>query len=188
MTKKEKEFTELCNKHYITLRNIMRKMVSDTYIAEDIAQETFIKIWKKKMWREEGFFSLMVTIGKNLCYDHFRRVKSRRNREEYLSTIHKPDYVETSPERLFFLENISESISDVLENKVSERRRSVFKKHVINYISSGDIAKSLSLSKRTVENHIYSTRDTLKKIKEVKDIFNKKKKFILNKGAEAQKS
>ena len=99
-----------------------------------------------------------------------------------------PSQQQWSKERLFFLENISESISDVLENKVSERRRSVFKKHVINYISSGDIAKSLSLSKRTVENHIYSTRDTLKKIKEVKDIFNKKKKFILNKGAEAQKS
>jgi RNA polymerase sigma factor (sigma-70 family) len=56
-------------------------VVNDTYIAEDIFQETFIKIIKVlrtgKYKEEDKFVPWAMRIAKNMAIDHFRR--SRRN-------------------------------------------------------------------------------------------------------------
>jgi RNA polymerase sigma factor (sigma-70 family) len=55
-------------------------MVRDSYLAEDIFQEVFIKVvdlLRKGKYDEQGKFAPWVLrIAHNMCIDHFRRVKS----------------------------------------------------------------------------------------------------------------
>jgi len=54
-------------------------MVKDSYLAEDLIQEIFIKIIdniKQKKYAEEGkFLPWALRISHNYCIDHFRKVK-----------------------------------------------------------------------------------------------------------------
>ena len=54
-------------------------MVKDSYLAEDLIQEIFIKIIdniKQKKYAEEGkFLPWALRISHNFCIDHFRKVK-----------------------------------------------------------------------------------------------------------------
>ena len=54
-------------------------LVKDKYLAEDIFQDTFIRIidtLRSKRYNEEGkFISWAMRISHNLCVDHFRRIK-----------------------------------------------------------------------------------------------------------------
>jgi RNA polymerase sigma-70 factor (ECF subfamily) len=54
-------------------------MVKDSYLAEDLIQEIFIKIidnLKQKKYNEEGkFLPWALRISHNFCVDHFRKVK-----------------------------------------------------------------------------------------------------------------
>ena len=56
-------------------------MVKDKYLAEDIFQDTFIKVidkLKKEQYNDEGkFLHWVVRIAHNLCIDHFRKSKSK---------------------------------------------------------------------------------------------------------------
>ena len=54
-------------------------LVKDKYLAEDIFQDTFIKVidtLNSGRYKDEGkFLPWVMRIGHNLCVDHFRRVK-----------------------------------------------------------------------------------------------------------------
>jgi RNA polymerase sigma factor (sigma-70 family) len=173
MTKKEKEFTELYRKYYDVLRSMMMKIILDENLSEDITQETFFRVWKKKMWRDKGFSALIIRIGTNICYDHYRRKKSHRRAEFYLSKKKDRSVEIGNPEYVYLLSNLNNSINDVIENKLSYRERDILKKRAKEEMVSGDIAKELSLSKRTVENYIYRARKKLKELDEVKEVYSK---------------
>jgi RNA polymerase sigma-70 factor (ECF subfamily) len=56
-------------------------LVKDKYLAEDLFQEVFIKIidtLTHKRYNEEGkFLPWAIRIARNLCVDHFRKIKRR---------------------------------------------------------------------------------------------------------------
>lgn len=56
-------------------------LVKDQYIAEDIFQDTFIKVidsLKSGSYKEEGkFLPWVLRIAHNLCIDYFRKIKRR---------------------------------------------------------------------------------------------------------------
>jgi len=56
-------------------------MVKDRHLAEDIFQDTFIKVidrLKNEQYIDEGkFVHWIIRIAHNLCIDHFRKTKSR---------------------------------------------------------------------------------------------------------------
>ena len=57
-------------------------LVKDSYLAEDLFQDVFIKIidtLKNKRYTEEGkFLPWALRISHNLCVDHFRKIKRDR--------------------------------------------------------------------------------------------------------------
>lgn len=56
-------------------------LVKDQYLAEDIFQETFVKVidsLKSRAYKEEGkFLPWVMRISHNLCIDYFRKVKRK---------------------------------------------------------------------------------------------------------------
>ncbi len=71
-------FEMLLKRHKTKVFSTILIIVNDTYIAEDIFQETFIKIvktLKSEGYREEGkFLPWVLTIARNLAIDYFRKV------------------------------------------------------------------------------------------------------------------
>ncbi|MCB9246279.1 MAG: sigma-70 family RNA polymerase sigma factor [Flavobacteriales bacterium] len=69
----------LVNRHKNRIFTTILLIVNDTYIAEDIFQETFIKVirtLRKGKYNEEGkFLPWVLRIARNLSIDHFRRSK-----------------------------------------------------------------------------------------------------------------
>jgi RNA polymerase sigma-70 factor (ECF subfamily) len=72
-------FDALLDRHQLRIYNTILFMVKDSYLAEDLIQEIFIKIidnLKQGKYNEEGkFLPWALRISHNFCVDHFRKVK-----------------------------------------------------------------------------------------------------------------
>lgn len=75
----EDALTELISRHKSKIYTSIYLLVKDEYLAEDIFQDTFIKViktLKAKKYNEEGkFLPWVLRIGHNLVIDHFRKQK-----------------------------------------------------------------------------------------------------------------
>lgn len=75
----ESALSELINKHKSRIYTSIYLLVKDEFLAEDIFQDTFIKViktLKAGKYNEEGkFLPWVLRIGHNLVIDHFRKEK-----------------------------------------------------------------------------------------------------------------
>ncbi len=75
----EHALESLINRHQDKVFTSIMMFVKDTNLAEDIFQDTFIKVLhtlRSGTYKEEGKFAPWVMrISYNLCIDHFRRLK-----------------------------------------------------------------------------------------------------------------
>ncbi len=68
-------FAELLSRHERSVRTFAGRAIGDFQMAEDIAQEAFLRVWKTApRWRPEGSFrSWLLTIVTRLCIDYGRK-------------------------------------------------------------------------------------------------------------------
>ena len=75
----EPSLEELIRRHKSKIYTSIYLLVKDSYLAEDIFQDTFIKVintLKAGRYNEEGkFLPWVIRIAHNLVIDHFRKVK-----------------------------------------------------------------------------------------------------------------
>jgi RNA polymerase sigma-70 factor (ECF subfamily) len=73
-------FDELVDRFSAPLLNFIARMIGDYVIAEDLLQETFIRLWtKKNSYREIAKFSTwLYTVAGNLAKSELRRRRFRR--------------------------------------------------------------------------------------------------------------
>jgi RNA polymerase sigma factor (sigma-70 family) len=75
----EEAFEQLIGRHKSKIFTTIYLIVKDNYIAEDLLQETFIKVIntiKSGRYNEEGkFLPWILRIAHNLAIDHFRKEK-----------------------------------------------------------------------------------------------------------------
>jgi RNA polymerase sigma-70 factor (ECF subfamily) len=75
----EAAFEQLLNRHKDRVYTAIYLMVKDQYLAEDIFQDTFIKVvdtLRSEKYNEEGkFLPWVLRISYNLCIDYFRKLK-----------------------------------------------------------------------------------------------------------------
>ncbi|MBA4853015.1 RNA polymerase sigma factor [Emticicia sp. BO119] len=77
--REEKAFAELYDKYYSALYGILLKIVNDTEEAENLMQDSFVKIWKNidSYDAEKGrLFTWMLNIARNTALNHLRSVKN----------------------------------------------------------------------------------------------------------------
>ncbi|WP_427873789.1 RNA polymerase sigma factor [Flavobacterium sp. MMS24-S5] len=75
----EEAFSKLINRHKSRIYGFIYSKIKDTDIANDIFQDTFIKViktLKSNSYKEEDkFVSWVMRISHNLIMDHFRKIK-----------------------------------------------------------------------------------------------------------------
>ncbi len=156
-------FQQLFSDFHDTLFRFVAYRVQDSDLAEDITQETFLRVWKnrKSLIPEKSFFSLIARISTNLCYDHFRHIEVRNRHEDQIPQFGKSHF--DDPEAVNQAEMLQEEIHRVVNENLPDKCRAIFILSRIENRSNPEIAEILDLSTRTVENQIYRALKILKK-------------------------
>ena len=97
----KKSFKKLFTNYHDSLFRFVFYKVKDSDIAEDITQETFLRVWKtrEKIIPEKSFFSLIARISTNLCYDHFRHLEVRNRHRDQIPDFSKSWYAVCQSDR-----------------------------------------------------------------------------------------
>ena len=156
-------FQELFYDFHDSLFRFTVYRVHDDDVAEDITQETFIRVWKtrKNIQPNKSFFSFIARISSNLCYDHFRHMEVRRRHKN--SVPQHGDSHFDNPETGIQADALQAEIQRIVNGKLPEECRIIFILSRINGMANPEIATELNLSIRTVENQIYRALKILKK-------------------------
>ncbi|MFL3044209.1 MAG: RNA polymerase sigma factor [Candidatus Neomarinimicrobiota bacterium] len=148
-------FRDLFTKYHQSLFNFIVYRVKDEAIADDIVQDTFLRVWKHKtsLKPKESFFSYIAKISNNLCLDFFRH--------ENVKIRHKDTIPEPTPSQLdnpavrHDKESLESEIQNVVNEHLPDKCREIFILSRVNGLVNQDIADTLGLSRRTVENQLY---------------------------------
>jgi RNA polymerase sigma-70 factor, ECF subfamily len=75
---KNDNFPELVGKYLRPIYNFLYQFTKDKNQADDLTQETFIKVWKnlKRFDQSKSFKTWLFTIAKNTAYDFFKKKKA----------------------------------------------------------------------------------------------------------------
>ncbi|MGN6616452.1 MAG: sigma-70 family RNA polymerase sigma factor [Ilyomonas sp.] len=110
-------------------------LVKDKYLAEDLFQETFIRIidtLRSKRYNEEGkFLPWAMRIAHNLCVDHFRKVKRTPSiltgdNQDIFDVIH---VVEDNAEQRMMRAQSHEKMHQMLNLLPEEQREVIVLRH-----------------------------------------------------------
>ncbi len=148
------------NDYHQTILNYITYRINHKYDAEDLAQDVFIRLIDYKlMLREETVKYFLFTIARNIIIDYLRRYYKKQEITSYIYD-HAVTYTnETEPnlhaKEILFLE----------KNKLQSfpsQRKTIYIMNRFYEKSTGEIAEELSLSKRTVENHLMIGRKVMR--------------------------
>jgi RNA polymerase sigma-70 factor (ECF subfamily) len=147
-----KSFKRAYDTYHEKLYFFVLKYNGSTYIAEEVVQLTFIKLWENREKLSDSFSlsAQIFRIGKSLLIDLMRREKRRglllTQSEGLTPFVQDGEQVIIDREALSRLNEKIEHLPPV--------RKKIFTLSRIDGLSYQDIAQKLSLSIKTVENHI----------------------------------
>ncbi len=132
--------------------------VGNSTLAEDLAQETFLKYFAQNTYIEHGKkLAYLYTIARNLCLDSYRK----KQPEELTDVI--PD-AENSFERL----ELNIAIRQALKT-LSEQERELLLFRYVNELSVGEIAAVTGISRFTVYRRTNAALASLKALLKEED-------------------
>ncbi|HMM03096.1 MAG: RNA polymerase sigma factor [Dysgonomonas sp.] len=139
------------------LYRIAYRIVQDAANAEDIVQETFIKLWNKRgdMQDIENTEAFSIIILRNTCLDHLRKTKNDYH------TNYDTDIPETaSLVKQIEIQDEAERVKKLINKLPEQQRQVMIMKHWDGYsdeeieqitgISPGNIRVILSRARKTI--------------------------------------
>ncbi|MEJ2882293.1 RNA polymerase sigma factor [Pedobacter sp. GR22-6] len=151
-----RSFELLFDRYWQAVYTTAFSFLNDAESAAEIANDTFLNIWRKKETLTIGAFKNYLTTSAR--YHTYKVLKAKKKLR--LSYVENYDQV---PASLIAVQNEAEekirclNIQEDIERALIElpkRCREIFLLSRIGNLSNGEIAEKLSISKRTVENQI----------------------------------
>jgi RNA polymerase sigma-70 factor (ECF subfamily) len=152
-------FEELHRRYVASIYRLVRRKLGDALLAEDIAQETFMKALRM-MDRVGGW---VHTVARNLCFDELRRRQrdlrvegSADEDDEFLANL-------PSTSRSFDPVDVQESNETrrrvwAVSQRLPEKYRLVLTLRELQDLSYRQIARTLKMSESAVETLLYRAR------------------------------
>lgn len=94
-------YRELVDRHKRMLYGVIIRLVGDPDVAEELAQETFVKAYARiyEFRREATFATWLVQIGVNAARDHIRRTRRLREKRVVSLDEFRENHGDTTPDR-----------------------------------------------------------------------------------------
>lgn len=171
----EEAFTTLVERHTKKIHTTIYLIVKDQYLAEDLLQETFVKVVntiKSGRYNEEGKFLPWVTrIAHNLAIDNFRRAKRYPTivMEDGSSVFNSLEFSEDSIESKQIKEDTHALLRDLIKELPDSQREVLMMRHYMQ-MSFQEIADTTGVSINTALGRMRYALINLRKKMEKKNI------------------
>jgi RNA polymerase sigma-70 factor (ECF subfamily) len=159
----ESAYQLLLEKHLPSLSNYVMRMMANTAEADDIIQETFIRLWTRgnKFNPETAKLTTWLhNIAHNLCIDYFRK-----NSRLVDNSIELPIAVAPGPEEDLAHQGLAENIQQAMMS-LPERQRSAIIMCHYQGLSNKDAAAVLNVSVDALESLMARGRKKLRTLLE----------------------
>lgn len=134
------------------LMSYIKCRINNVEDAEDLFQDTFLSLLDyEKLIRRDTIKSFIFTIAKNLIIDYLRRFYRKQEMTSYM--MENISIQVNSSESSLLAKDLGR-LERLMVLKLPLQRRQIYYMNRYLYMSSTEIATKLSLSKRTVENHL----------------------------------
>lgn len=142
-------FKKTFNKYYKNIRNYVYSLSGDIYLSEDIAQDTFLKLWEIDKINENTIKPFLYSISKNLYLNQYdkNRVKSKFINSQY----EKLDL--DSPEYILEYKEYDERIQRAISN-LPTKCRTYFLLNRLDDMMYKDIASNFNVSVKSVQKQM----------------------------------
>ena len=149
----EKAYTKIFHYYTPRLYPYILKITKDEYIAKELLQETFLRLWAKRTELKKVQYPVpwLFKVAANICLMHLRTEANRNKLQGKLYEKMKPgEYAVAEVAEEKELENI---IAKVVES-LSPQKKVIYKLSRQEGLSHQEIADLLGLSINTVNNHL----------------------------------
>lgn len=153
-------FRILYDRYGLKIYRFALSYLKSEYDAEELVQDVFLKLWVKRdsLDISGNIRAYLYKVAVNSIYDSIRRKNLELAFQEFVNG-HTDEDDSTWDEVVY---NDLAAQLDQLMAQMPEQRRKIFKMSKEKGLSNDEIAESLGLSKRTVENQIYRATAFLK--------------------------
>ena len=149
---KESAFQKLFEMYYPCVLKFIRSIVKKEEVAENLAQDVFVKMWERRdafspsKRSIKNFSGYLYTVARNSALNQLRRgIKSVAFYEGYLDPVTIEDEYYAKEQELLIKLTVYE---------MPEKRRRVFVMSRYEGVDNETIAATLNISRKTVENHL----------------------------------
>ncbi len=155
MAATESFFRELFEKEYGNLCRYAMSYMQDSHLAEDVVQETFIRIWEQKrdLITSPQVKFYLITAVRNNCISALRKQNTRGEVLMEATPDAPPEPFITSRQHYEQLNEQKKKIADAL-NQLPPKCKEVFLLIKMQGLSYKQVAESLDISVKTVENQM----------------------------------
>lgn len=179
------EFWEIYDQHYSRVRKFILALVRDEWVADDIIQETFLKVQQniESLRDLSRLSSWIFRIAHNLCQDHFRRLKKSR-KEESIDQKETEDLNEALIQKELGIQKELErrQMGECVQNQINllpESLRTVLVLFDMMEFSHQESADILGITVKNVKVRLHRARRRLKVILEEKCAFERDERNVL---------
>lgn len=130
------------------------------YVADEMVQEVFIKVWQKReSIKPPTFTTFVFTIARNLTYNHMRDTFRRESVKEevWKSVSTKYEHIEA---RILFAEY--KYIVNRIVDDLPPQKRTIYMLSREEGKTNTEIAEILGITPKTVKNHLWKIMETIK--------------------------
>lgn len=172
----QSSFEILINRHKDKVYTYIFLMVKNEHLAQDIFQETFIKVVKSLhagKYQENGkFISWVVRIAHNLIIDHFRKEKQMKtfsNDDYELDIFNSTKFSDKTVEDGIIYEQIMTDVRQLVEFLPDEQKEVILLRHFMG-LSFKEIADQTNVSINTALGRMRYALINLRKLVEEKNL------------------
>lgn len=136
------------------------RRIPHAYVAEDLTQDVFIKLWNvRQTICEATIKSLVFTVANNIVTDHLRKYVRRRAYNNYAAYF--GEHSANSTVERVEADDLAETELKIV-TAMPLKRRQVYMLSRYEDKSIDDIAVELCMGRRTVETHLFLGRRTMR--------------------------
>jgi len=159
----QSRFNDLFRAHYARLVNRVFRIVREQSISEDIVQNLFIDIWKKKdsIHNIDALGAYLNKAALFKTYDYLRKEKLNKQSSQEELDLNMPSPLATPEDQMISNEKVRKIKSTI--DQLPDKGRAIFYMSRRDGLSYKEIAETLEISQKTVEYHMIQNLKLLRK-------------------------
>lgn len=159
-------FNRLLDIYESKVFGFINRMINDRHRAQDVTQETFIKVFKNiSSYKSSKVFSTwLFTIAKNETFNYLRQL----NKVKFVDMIESEDTKTNSIEEQYLIKEMYVEVCRIIDKLPKKYRDLIILKYFLG-LSYKEISERMDFPIKKVESHIYLAR------KKIMKEFNRKK-------------